>query len=207
VAVWFLLARPLAAADLAARSAPPPPRTPIARPTGPTCGPGPPQRVVYPDLGVDAAVERIGLETDAPAGAGAAGTLRLGNPTDISRIGWYADGPRPGSGAGTVLLDGHTYRDGSAVFGEDFPSRAQAGQLVQTVQQDGSVCSYRVDRVWPAVDAQRGYPASSRPSTSTTAADRSVSSSPRAAAGGTRPARTTTTSPSWSLRRSTTDGG
>jgi hypothetical protein len=158
VAVWFLLARPLAAADLAARSAPPPPRTPIARPTGPTCGPGPPQRVVYPDLGVDAAVERIGLETDAPAGAGAAGTLRLGNPTDISRIGWYADGPRPGSGAGTVLLDGHTYRDGSAVFGEDFPSRAQAGQLVQTVQQDGSVCSYRVDRVWPAVDAQRGYP-------------------------------------------------
>ena len=59
---------------------------------------------------------------------------------------------------GTVLLDGHTYRDGSAVFGEDFPSRVRAGQLVQTVQQDGSVCSYQVDRVWPAIDARQDYP-------------------------------------------------
>jgi len=156
LATWFIVARPLASADVATRSQQAPARTPVAHAVGPTCRPGPPRRVVYPDLGVDATVERIGLESAASTRAD--GTRRLGNPTDISRIGWYADGPKPGSGTGTVLLDGHTYRDGSAVFGEDFPSRVRAGQLVQTVQQDGSVCSYRVDRVWPAIDARQDYP-------------------------------------------------
>ena len=152
--VWFLVDRPLAKAEAAAhpgaRS-----RPPIARAEGAKCRPGPPQRVVYPALGVSAEVERIGLDADRSGGTG---VHRLGNPTDINRIGWYAEGPRPGSGSGTVLLDGHTYRDGSAVFGEDFPTRATAGQLIQTVQPDGSVCSYQVVRVWPAVDAERDYP-------------------------------------------------
>lgn len=148
---WFLVDRPLAQAGAAAQGAARP-RAPVAGAEGPGCRAGAPQRVVYAALGVDAKVERIGLDR------GAAGVRRLGNPTDTGRIGWYAAGPRPGSGSGTVLLDGHTYRDGSAVFGEDFPMRARAGQLIQTVQPDGSVCSYRVQRVWPAVDAERDYP-------------------------------------------------
>jgi hypothetical protein len=152
--VWFLVDQPFSRADAAAHAQTSRPRTPVAHAEGPACRPGPPQRVVYPALGVNAAVERIGLDVD---GSGA-GVRRLGNPTDITRIGWYTDGPHPGSGTGTVLLDGHTYRDGSAVFGEDFPTRARAGQVVQTVQRDGSVCSYRVQRVWPAVDAHRDYP-------------------------------------------------
>ena len=144
----------MASAEVGAPS--PVPRTPVPHVEGPACRPGPPSRVVYPALGVDAAVERIGLEGDGSTGG--QGARRLGNPTDIRRVGWYADGPQPGSGTGTVLLDGHTYRDGSAVFGEDFPTRVCAGQVVQTVQHDGSVCSYRVDRVWPAVDARADYP-------------------------------------------------
>ena len=153
--VWFLVDRPLAKAEAAAHPTAKA-HPPVAPAEGTACRPGAPQRVVYPALGVDAAVERIGLERDRSSGG--TGVHRLGNPTDISRVGWYAEGPRPGSGAGTVLLDGHTYRDGSAVFGGDFPTRAKAGQLIQTVQPDGSVCSYRVTKVWPAVDAQRDYP-------------------------------------------------
>ena len=152
--VWFLVDRPLTTAGAAGQVAQSRPHTPVAQADGPACRSGAPQRVVYPALGVDAAVERIGID----GSAGSSAVKRLGNPTDITRIGWYAEGPRPGSGTGTVLLDGHTYRDGSAVFGEDFPTRARPGQVVQTVQRDGSVCSYRVQRVWPAVDARRDYP-------------------------------------------------
>lgn len=151
---WFLVDRPLAQAGAAAQGQSLP-RPTVAHVQGPACRPGAPHRVVYAAVGVDAMVERIGLDRD---GSGGAGVRRLGNPTDTGRIGWYAAGPLAGSGSGTVLLDGHTYRDGSAVFGEDFPLRARAGQLIQTVQPDGSVCSYRVQRVWPAVDAKRDYP-------------------------------------------------
>jgi len=154
---WFLVDRPLARAGAAAaQEAQAAPRAPVPTVHGAACTAGPPRRVVYPALGVDAGVERIGLDTVHPADA--KGRRRLGNPSDITRVGWYADGPRPGEGRGTVLLDGHTYRNGGAVFGEDFATRARAGQLVQTVQPDGSVCSYRVERVWAAVDAARDYP-------------------------------------------------
>lgn len=153
--MWVLVERPLASASPATHPAPVQ-RAAIAASHGPPCRPGAPQRVVYPALGVDAAVERIGLDLGTPADAD--GRRRLGNPSDTSRVGWYADGARPGAGKGTVLLNGHTYRDGSAVFGEDFPERVRPGQVIQTIQTGGSVCSYRVDRVWPAVDARRDYP-------------------------------------------------
>lgn len=153
---WVLVDRPLARAGTAAQEAQARPRPPVPTVHGATCTAGAPRRVVYPALGVDAAVERIGLDTEHPPDA--QGRRRLGNPSDTSRVGWFADGPRPGDGQGTVLLDGHTYRDGSAVFGEDFATRARAGQVVQTVQADGSVCSYRVERVWAAVSSARDYP-------------------------------------------------
>ena len=121
-----------------------------------SCRSGEPRRLVMPALGVDAPFERIGLDPTGPRDS--SGRPPLGNPRDRTNAGWYAAGPRPGSGRGTVLTNGHTYRDGSAIFREDFAQRIQVRQLVQVRQDNGSVCSYRITKVWREVDAARGYP-------------------------------------------------
>lgn len=134
-------------------------RTPVStRPQTPTagCRAGVPARLLIPALGVNAAFERIGLDHTAPPDA--RGRQPLGNPTDRTKAGWYAAGPRPGGGTGTVLTNGHTYRDNSAIFTEDFASRIAVGQLIHVRQDNGSLCSYRVSRVWREVDAGRDYP-------------------------------------------------
>ena len=108
-------------------------------------------RLVIPALGVDAPFEQIGL--DEAAAPDDQGRQPLGNPTDRTKAGWYAEGPRPGDGRGTVLTNGHTYRDNSAIFKEDFSSRIDEGQVIHVAQDNGSTCSYRIDRIWREVDA------------------------------------------------------
>ncbi|MEO7130855.1 MAG: class F sortase [Dermatophilaceae bacterium] len=120
------------------------------------CRPGEPARLIIPSLGVDAPFERIGLDQQAPADA--EGRRPLGNPTDRTKAGWYADGPEPGSGRGTVLTNGHTYRNNSAIFNEDFASTIAVGQLIHIETTDGSTCSYVVSRVWPEVNSATDYP-------------------------------------------------
>ena len=131
-----------------------PVRAPVSTTSG--CRAGSPKRLLIPALDVNAAFERIGLDRTAPPDA--QGRRPLGNPTDRTKAGWYAAGPRPGGGAGTVLTTGHTYRDNSAIFKEDFASRIAVGQLIHVRQENGSLCSYRVSRVWREVDAARDYP-------------------------------------------------
>lgn len=121
-----------------------------------TCLEGNPARMRYPALGVDAPFERIGL--DRTARPDASGKYPLGNPKDRTKAGWYTEGPRPGSGQGTVLTNGHTYRNGSAIFKENFAERIATGQLIHITQDNGSTCSYTVQRVWREVDAKRDYP-------------------------------------------------
>ncbi|HET8594433.1 MAG TPA: class F sortase [Intrasporangium sp.] len=150
-----------------ARTATPAPTASAAptRRTGPTsqptvhessCRPGVPARLVIPALGVNAPFERIGLDQNAPADAN--GNRPLGNPVDRRHAGWFSSGPQPGSGRGTVLINGHTYRNGSAIFKEDFATRAQAGQRIDIVQANGSTCSYRIERIWRTVDSAHDYP-------------------------------------------------
>lgn len=117
---------------------------------------GIPDRLVIPSLGVDAPFQTIGLDTSAPADS--QGRHRLGSPGDRTKAGWYAAGPRPGSGRGTVLTNGHTYRDGSAIFTENFSSRIGVGQRIDIRQRGRGVCSYRIDRVWRQIDAATDYP-------------------------------------------------
>lgn len=119
------------------------------------CVQGTPVRMRIPSLEVDAGFERIGLDETRPDGQGRA---PLGSPTDRTKAGWYVDGPQPGSGRGTVLTNGHTYRDGSAIFQEDFAERIDVGQLIDVEVDNGSTCSYRVQRVWRDVDAAQDYP-------------------------------------------------
>lgn len=120
------------------------------------CVAGIPSRLVIPALKVDASFENIGVDATAPADA--SGKKPLGNPGDRTQAGWYSDGPRPGSGTGTVLVNGHTYHDGSAIFKESFAAQIADGQRIDIEQRNGSTCSYRVQRVWRDIDAKSDYP-------------------------------------------------
>lgn len=137
--------------------------SPGSRPTGPalqaasgSCRAGAPSRLVYPALGVNAPFERIGL--DRTARPDAAGRYPIGNPRDRTNAGWYAAGPKPGAGKGTVITNGHTYRNGSAIFTEDFANQIESNQLIHVVQADGGRCSYAVTRIWREVNSKRDYP-------------------------------------------------
>lgn len=136
---------------------------PGSRPTAPalqaangSCRAGAPGRLVYPALGVNAPFERIGL--DRTARPDASGRYPIGNPRDRTNAGWYAAGPKPGAGKGTVITNGHTYRNGSAIFTENFANQIEANQLIHVVQADGGRCSYAVTRIWREVNAKRDYP-------------------------------------------------
>ena len=127
------------------------------RPLAAPCQPGSPTRMSIPALNVDAPIETIGLDRRSQPDGGT-GEAPLGAPVDQRKAGWYAAGPRPGSGTGTVRTNGHTYRDGSAIFQEDFATRVAVGQQIDLVIDNGSTCSYRISAVWRDVDAVTDYP-------------------------------------------------
>ena len=126
------------------------------RPLAAPCQPGSPTRMSIPALGVDAPIERIGL--DGRARRDDSGRAPLGAPVDERKAGWYAAGSKPGSGMGTVLTNGHTYRDGSAIFKEDFGARVELNQQIDLVLDNGTTCSYRISTVWRNIDAAHDYP-------------------------------------------------
>ena len=126
------------------------------RPSAAPCQPGAPTRMSIPALRVDAPIETIGL--DRHARPDSADQAPLGAPVDPRKAGWYAAGPKPGSGVGTVLTNGHTYRDGSAIFHQDFAARVAPGQQIDLVIDNGTTCSYRISVIWRNVDAVNGYP-------------------------------------------------
>ncbi len=126
------------------------------RPPALPCQPGSPTWMSIPALDVDAPIETIGL--DRRARPDDSGQAPLGVPVDKRKAGWYAAGPKPGSGMGTVLTNGHTYRDGSAIFQEDFAALVAVGQQIDLVLDNGTTCSYRISTVWRNVDAVQDYP-------------------------------------------------
>jgi hypothetical protein len=127
------------------------------RPLAAPCQPGSPTRMFIPALGVDAPIETIGLDRRR-ARPDDSGQAPLGAPVDQRKAGWYAAGPKPGSGMGTVLTNGHTYRDGSAIFQEDFAALVAVGQQIDLLLDNGTTCSYRISTVWRNVDAVQDYP-------------------------------------------------
>ncbi len=126
------------------------------RPPAAPCQPGSPIRMSIPSLGVDAPIETIGLDRGARPDESV--QAPLGTPMDQRKAGWYAAGPKPGSGMGTVLTNGHTYRDGSAIFQQDFAAQVAVGQQIDLVLDNGTTCSYRISTVWRNVDAVQDYP-------------------------------------------------
>jgi hypothetical protein len=126
------------------------------RPLAAPCQAGSPTRMSIPALGVDAPIETIGLDRRAQPDDSV--QAPLGAPKDPRKAGWYAAGPKPGSGMGTVLTNGHTYRDGSAIFQEDFAALIAVGQEIELVLDNGTTCSYRISTVWRNVGAVQDYP-------------------------------------------------
>ncbi|MFN3599974.1 MAG: class F sortase [Dietzia sp.] len=70
---------------------------------------------------------------------------RLEAPDDWDDVGWFADGPRPGDNGPTVFAGHVDSPTGPAVFFRVL--ELTEGDLVEVSAADGSVHTYRVDRV------------------------------------------------------------
>ncbi len=81
---------------------------------------GDPERLVVPDLDVDAPIVPI----LAPGGV-------LTPPSDPSETGWWADGARPGDRTGSALVTGHTVHTGGGVL--DDLEELERGDAVRVV--------------------------------------------------------------------------
>ena len=97
-----------------------------------------PTRFSLPDLAIDAAVVRLALTPDGDLGAP--------RDADKNRAGWFPS-VLAGSTSGTVLMDGHTYRDGSALFKTTFEDQVQTGMMMRLSCANGYAFSYRVSEV------------------------------------------------------------
>src|SRR6266699_6766129 len=97
--------------------------------------PASPYRLIIPSIGVDTAVEMVGVLHD-----GNLATPSL-NPWDD--VGWYAAGPQPGE-VGSAVIDGHLDRPGGspAVFWN--LRSMHAGENVIVIDTRGKSWTFRV---------------------------------------------------------------
>ncbi len=114
---------------------PPPaaPETPAALPDAPAISPfGPPapvavpKRLRIPAVGIDAAVESVGLDAEGA----------MGTPLNFDNTAWYELGPRPGE-PGNAVIDGHV--DSAALKrGAVFWNlrQVQPGNLILVISDD-----------------------------------------------------------------------
>lgn len=123
-AAYSMLRQPVAS--------PKPPPVPAASPHTPIkiippkgANAGLPVRLKIPKIGVDAALEQVGI---TPSG-------ELGSPSGPTTAAWFAHGPRPGD-AGSAVIDGHFgYKNARAVF--DNLHALQRGDVVSVEDEKG----------------------------------------------------------------------
>jgi LPXTG-site transpeptidase (sortase) family protein len=88
-----------------------PAEKPAAPATVPRITYAPPVRLVIPKIGVDAAVEKVGLTSRRD----------MASPSRADTVGWYKFGPRPGN-KGSAVIDGHSgYADDREAAFDDLP--------------------------------------------------------------------------------------
>jgi sortase (surface protein transpeptidase) len=93
----------------------------------------PPARLLIPAIGVNTAVEPVGLDSQG----------RIGSPSIPANVGWYRAGVAPGD-AGDALLDGHLdWTNGPAVFWE--LGKLRVGDSSEVDRADGSRVHFVVD--------------------------------------------------------------
>ena len=99
-----------------------------------------PVRLVISSIGVDAAVERRGLDANR----------NIATPVDYRDVAWYDLGPRPGE-SGDAILNGHVdWWTGDAVF--THLGRLHVGDAITIVRADGTNLAFKVSAL-RAVDA------------------------------------------------------
>lgn len=92
-----------------------------------------PVRLAVPALGVDTAVDPVGVEPD--------GQMTI--PAEVDRVGWYRFGPAPGDG-GSAVLAGHV-DDREQGLGAMAPLRdAEVGDEVAVTDAAGTTTRWRV---------------------------------------------------------------
>jgi LPXTG-site transpeptidase (sortase) family protein len=78
-----------------------------------------PVRLIIPKIGLDAAIEDVGLTADEAMAA----------PSGPDTVGWYRFGPRPGN-SGSAVMDGHSgYADGRAAAFDDLSELGKGDRL------------------------------------------------------------------------------
>ena len=79
-----------------------------------------PVRLVIPKIGVDAAVEKVGLTS----------ARDMASPSGPDTVGWYKFGPRPGN-KGSAVIDGHSgYADDREAVFDDLPKVKVGDELI-----------------------------------------------------------------------------
>ncbi len=92
-----------------------------------------PVRLVIPKIGLDAAIEYVGLTGDHAMAA----------PSGPDTVGWYKLGPRPGN-RGSAVIDGHSgYADGKAAAFDDLPELGK-GDTLYIEDASGRLASFIV---------------------------------------------------------------
>ena len=78
-----------------------------------------PVRLVIPKIGLDAAIEDVGLTADNA----------MASPSGPDTVGWYELGPRPGN-KGSAVIDGHSgYADGTEAAFDKLPELIRGDRL------------------------------------------------------------------------------
>jgi sortase (surface protein transpeptidase) len=100
--------------------------------------PSQPVRLLIPAIGVDAAIESVGLSLT--------GNGDIGIPTNFTDVAWYNEGPIPGM-PGSAVIDGHL--DGRKVPRAVFYDLGalRPGDLVGVVDQGGKTLQFQVVRL------------------------------------------------------------
>lgn len=89
-------------------------------------------RLVIERLGLDARIERVGLDA----------MHAMASPSSLTTVGWYAGGPLPGQ-AGDAVIDGHYgLPNDPAVFRN--LSALQPGDVIAVIWPDGKRATFRV---------------------------------------------------------------
>jgi hypothetical protein len=103
-----------------------------------TTTPAKPARLIIPAIGVDAAIQSVGLFWN--------GDGEMGIPSNFTDVAWYNGGPRPGM-PGNAVIDGHL--DGRNVKEAVFYNlgKLKPGDLVEVVDQNGKTWQFQVVRL------------------------------------------------------------
>lgn len=112
-----------------------PTATPAATVAVPKITYGRPVRLIIPKIGVNAAVERVGLTA----------RRAMASPSGPGTVGWYRFGARPGN-KGSAVMDGHSgYADGRRAAFDDLP-KLKVGDKLFVKDERGARLTFVVRR-------------------------------------------------------------